>query len=67
MSRQRSDKASYPSMVLPMVYSAGIIVLGLWVSISTGEWVAMICAAGLVVLPLGHRRTVRSSTTGATT
>ncbi len=38
--------------MVPVVYCLLIIGLGLWVSLATGEWIAMVCAAGLLVLPV---------------
>ena len=34
-------------------YSLVILSLGLWVSVVTGDWIAMLLALGLVVLPVG--------------
>ncbi len=34
-------------------YSVVMISLGFWVSLATGEWIAILCAFGLVVLPSG--------------
>lgn len=54
---KRDGLQARASALLPILYSASIIVLGAWVSISTGEWIALVCAAGLLVLPLRpHRR-----------
>ena len=39
--------------LIAVAYSAVIIAVGVWVSVSTGEWLALVCALGLVVVPLG--------------
>ena len=47
-----------------IVYSAVILTTGLWVSLATGEWIALLLATGLVVVPVGgvalRARTARS-------
>jgi len=35
-----------------VVYSLVILAIGLWVSLATGEWIALVCAGGLVVFPI---------------
>ncbi|MBH0010284.1 hypothetical protein ESZ53_00920 [Salinibacterium sp. UTAS2018] len=44
------------------LYSVTIIAVGLWASIATGEWIALVSASGLVVLPLGVMAYRQSST-----
>jgi len=39
--------------VLGWLWSVLVLGVGLWVSLATGEWIAMLCAAGLVILPVG--------------
>lgn len=39
--------------VFAVVYSVAIMSLGVWVTIATGESIAIFCAAGLVILPVG--------------
>ncbi|TFD09314.1 MULTISPECIES: hypothetical protein [unclassified Cryobacterium] len=36
-----------------IVYSVVILGIGLWVSLVTGEWIAILCAVGLVLVPIG--------------
>ena len=33
-------------------YSLVVLGIGLWMSLATGEWVALLCASALVVLPV---------------
>lgn len=54
MAIQQDNRNSAASMVLPLAFTLVVLILGLWVSIATGEWIAMVCAAGLVVLPAGR-------------
>ncbi len=35
------------------LWSVLVLGIGLWVSLATGEWIALLCAAGLVILPIG--------------
>lgn len=35
------------------VFSAIILTLGIWVTIATGEWIALLLALGLVIIPVG--------------
>jgi hypothetical protein len=30
-----------------------VLAIGLAVSVATGEWIALLCASGLVILPIG--------------
>lgn len=53
MGNNLAKQKSAPSLLLPLVFSLVVLTAGLWVSVATGEWIAMICAAGLVVLPAG--------------
>ena len=41
------------STLLAWLWSVVVLGVGLWVSLATGEWIALVCAAGLVILPLG--------------
>ena len=61
MGTQRNT--AQPSLLLPAVYCLVIIGLGLWVTLASGQWIAMICAVGLLVLPVraySARRGARS-------
>jgi len=40
-------------ILIAVVYSAVVIALGVWVSVASGEWLALVCALGLVIVPLG--------------
>lgn len=33
------------------LWSVLVLGIGLWVSLATGEWIALVCASGLMVLP----------------
>jgi len=39
--------------IVGIVYSSVILTTGLCVSVATGEWIALLCAVGLVVVPVG--------------
>jgi uncharacterized membrane protein (DUF2068 family) len=43
-----------------IVYSLAIPAMGLWVSLATGEWIALLLAGGLVVFPVGGVAFLRS-------
>ncbi|MFO7691115.1 MAG: hypothetical protein R6W83_11295 [Cryobacterium sp.] len=34
-------------------YTLVLLSLGLWVSVVTGDWIALLVASGLIVLPIG--------------
>ncbi|MCC3270857.1 hypothetical protein MUG94_01250 [Arthrobacter gengyunqii] len=51
-TKSDQTRKTQPSLAVPAVYCLIIIGLGLWVSLATGEWIAMVCAAGLLVLPV---------------
>jgi hypothetical protein len=53
MSNTRVRPSLKTLTLIAAVYSAVIIALGVWVSVATGEWLALVCALGLVVVPLG--------------
>ncbi|MEV8255077.1 hypothetical protein AB0O95_14050 [Rhodoglobus sp. NPDC076762] len=36
-----------------VLFSVTILAIGLWASIATGEWIALLSATGLFMLPLG--------------
>ncbi|WP_190278847.1 hypothetical protein [Cellulomonas sp. B6] len=38
------------------VFSAIVLAAGVAVGVTTGEWWALLCASGLVILPLARRR-----------
>ena len=41
------------SALFAWLWTAVVIGIGLGVSLATGEWIALFCAAGLVILPIG--------------
>ena len=41
------------STLFGWLWSVVVLGVGFWVSLATGEWIALVCAAGLVILPLG--------------
>lgn len=41
------------STLFGWLWSVVVLGLGLGLSLATGEWLALLCAAGLVILPLG--------------
>ena len=43
-----------------IVFSLVILAIGLWVSLATGEWIALLCAGGLVVFPASAVAFLRS-------
>ncbi|WP_342024988.1 hypothetical protein AAE021_07495 [Arthrobacter citreus] len=66
MVTQQANRNSAPSIVLPLAFSLVVLILGLSVSVATGEWIGVICAAGLVVLPAGRygaRRRAKATAT----
>ena len=46
------DKSHRIIVRFGIFYSLVILSLGLWVSVVTGDWIAMLVASGLVVLPI---------------
>ncbi|MBO0909691.1 hypothetical protein [Arthrobacter sunyaminii] len=59
--KPNQTRKKQPTWVVPVVYCLLIIGLGLWVSVATGEWIAMVCAAGLLVLPVRGYSSRRST------
>lgn len=59
--KPNQTRKKQPTLVVPAVYCLLIIGLGLWVSVATGEWIAMVCAAGLLVLPVRGYSSRRST------
>lgn len=59
-SNGNDTRIRQPTLILPVVYCLLILGLGLWVSLATGEWIAMVCAAGLLVLPVRGYSSKRS-------
>ncbi|MGV8911912.1 MAG: hypothetical protein ACOH14_04775 [Rhodoglobus sp.] len=60
----KSQAAASPGWVwgLAATYSLLILAAGLWVSVATGEWIALVCVSGLILLPLGGLARRRSRT-----
>lgn len=50
-----TQQTSSPRWILIVGWLWSVIILGvgLVVSLATGEWIALLCAAGLVILPIG--------------
>ena len=59
MTTSQNDRSRRRWLITGSAYSLVIIAAGLAVSIATGEWIALVCAIGLVVVPVGAAR-VRS-------
>jgi hypothetical protein len=53
MSTAEIDTTRRWMWVFGVVFSVTILALGLWLSLATGEWIALLCASGLVALPVG--------------
>lgn len=53
MSTARIDTFSRRTTIFAWVYSVVILGAGLWVSLATGQWLALVCAVGLVIVPVG--------------
>ncbi|KGJ72304.1 hypothetical protein GY21_16260 [Cryobacterium roopkundense] len=53
MSTARVSSSPTWIWTVGIVYSVVILGIGFWASLATGEWIALLCAAGLVVVPVG--------------
>ena len=53
MTTPRSTVSVRASWGFALCYSVVLLTLGLIVSVATGEWIALLCASGLLILPLG--------------
>jgi len=53
MTVDRSATTARRTTLFGWGWSILVLGIGLWVSLATGEWIALLCAAGLVILPLG--------------
>ncbi|TFD85383.1 hypothetical protein E3T61_17655 [Cryobacterium lactosi] len=53
MTVDRTAATRRRTALLGWLWSVLILGVGLWVSLATGEWIALLCAAGLVILPIG--------------
>ena len=53
MTEATTDSFSRRTAVIGWVYSLVVLSIGLVVSLATGEWLALLCAAGLVIVPVG--------------
>jgi hypothetical protein len=51
--------------ILAVAYSAVLLAGGATVSLVTGDWLALVCATGLVVFPLGAVGARRRSASAA--
>ncbi|WP_046528450.1 MULTISPECIES: hypothetical protein [Cellulomonas] len=56
--KQRRPGRRKPFGWVAVVFSALVLTAGVVVGAVTGEWWALLCASGLVVVPLAGRRTV---------
>ena len=59
MSTSRDASSQRRWLIAGIIYSLVILSVGLLVSIVTEQWLAIVCAVGLVVIPVGGAR-VRS-------
>ncbi|QYH36579.1 hypothetical protein [Salinibacterium sp. M195] len=53
MTKPQAAVLSRRMLTFAVVYSVLILGIGLWISLATGEWIALLCASGLVILPVG--------------
>lgn len=53
MSASESDSTRRWIWVFGILFSMTILAIGLGLSLATGEWIALLCASGLVALPVG--------------
>jgi hypothetical protein len=53
MSNSQTTTSRRWTWTFGIVYSVVILGIGLWVSLATGEWIALLCASGLVIIPIG--------------
>lgn len=53
MTKSHAAVLSRRMLALAIIYSVLMLAIGLWVSLATGEWIALLCASGLVVVPVG--------------
>ena len=53
MTEARPEPSVGRSTLFGWLWSVVVLGVGFWVSLATGEWIALVCAAGLVILPLG--------------
>jgi len=60
MTTLKLDRERRRWLIAGIAYSVAIVAAGFGVSIATGEWLALICATGLVVVPVAAAR-ARSS------
>ena len=52
MAAERTDSSFRRSPLFGWLWSVLVLGIGLWVSLATGEWLALVCASGLMILPL---------------
>jgi len=52
MADDRTDSSFRRSTLFGWLWSVLVLGIGLWVSLATGEWLALVCASGLMILPL---------------
>ena len=53
MTIPRSTISTRATWGFAILYSVVVLAIGLAVSVATGEWIALLCASGLVILPIG--------------
>jgi len=51
MAADRSDTEFRRSTLFGWLWSVLVLGIGLWVSLATGEWIALVCASGVMILP----------------
>ncbi|WP_010205061.1 hypothetical protein [Salinibacterium sp. PAMC 21357] len=59
MTKSQAASSSRLIWALAAIYSVAVLAVGLWASFATGEWIALLAASGLVIVPvvtLGFRR-----------
>ena len=56
MTTSQFDRSRQRWLVAGIAYSLLVIAAGLTVSIATSQWLALVCAIGLVVVPIGTSR-----------
>lgn len=52
MATTKLERTNRRIWVFAVLYSLTIMGLGLWVTSASGEWIAIVCATGLVILPI---------------
>lgn len=53
MASTPTDSSRGRTALFGWLWTVVVLGIGLWLSLATGEWIALLCAAGLVILPIG--------------